>query len=293
MLVLGWMLVPITLFHALPLILSTLSWRNMLPAAGTPGLGTLLNIRWMRESINNLLPVGGVGGDLVGARLAHQRGVPGAAALGSVVVDLTVGLLTQLAFALVGLALLLAHSTEPAVLAAVGGVLGGLGLFFGAIILFFILQNRGLMAFGARIAGGLMSQARSERLVDNATDVDATVRAIYRDRRIWKAVAWRILAWFIGAGEIWLVMYALGKPIGFAEAIVLESFVVAVRSAAFLIPGAVGVQEGALVLFGSLFGIVPADALAIGLAKRVREIALGLPGIAAWQAVEGRRLFRQ
>ncbi len=293
MLIMGWALVPIALFHVVPLILSTLSWRNMLPANDATGMVVLLGIRWLRESINNLLPVGSIGGDLVGARLVHQSGVPGAAALSSVVVDMTVGLLTQLAFALVGLALLLAHSTEPAVLTTVGGALGGLAIFFGAIILFFVLQNRGLMVFGAKLAGSLMNQARSERLLDNASDVDRTVRSIYRDRRIRKAFGWRILTWFLGAGEIWLIMCALGKPIGVAEAIALESFVVAIRSAAFLIPGAVGVQEGILLLVGSLFGIVPSDSLAISLAKRVREILLGLPGIAVWQAVEGRRLFRR
>lgn len=292
MLLLGWALVPITLFHLVPLAISTQSWRNMLPVAGTPGFVTLIQIRWIRESINNLLPVGGVGGDLFGARLAHQRGVPGAAALGSVVADITVGLLTQLVFVAVGLALLLVYSREPAVLAIVGSVLAGLGIFFGIIILFFLLQNRGLMSFGAKVAGGLMSQARSEKLVSNAGDVDRAISAIYRDRRIWRASLWRIAGWFIGAGEVWLVMYFLGKPIGIAEALVLESFAVAVRSAAFFIPGAVGVQEGAFVLFGSLFGISPADSLAISLAKRVRELGLGLPGLAAWQVVEGRRLFR-
>jgi hypothetical protein len=46
-----------------------------------------------------------------------------------------------------------------------------------------------------------------------------------------------------------------------------------------------------MVLFGALLGL-PADlALAVSLAKRVRELALGLPGLAAWQWVEGRRLL--
>jgi uncharacterized membrane protein YbhN (UPF0104 family) len=57
------------------------------------------------------------------------------------------------------------------------------------------------------------------------------------------------------------------------------------------VPGALGAQEGGLVLFGAVIGI-PADlALAVALAKRVRELALGLPGLAAWQWVEGRRLL--
>ena len=66
-----------------------------------------------------------------------------------------------------------------------------------------------------------------------------------------------------------------------------------VHSAAFLVPGALGALEGGFVLFGALLG-VPADiALAISLAKRVRELALGLPGLIVWQWVEGRYLMRR
>ena len=53
-------------------------------------------MRWIRESVSTLLPVAGVGGDVVGARLAHQRGVSGAQATASMVVDITVGSATQL-----------------------------------------------------------------------------------------------------------------------------------------------------------------------------------------------------
>jgi uncharacterized membrane protein YbhN (UPF0104 family) len=59
------------------------------------------------------------------------------------------------------------------------------------------------------------------------------------------------------------------------------------------VPGALGVFEGGLVAFGALFGL-PADiSLAISLAKRVRELALGLPGLAVWQWVEGHHLLRR
>ncbi len=75
------------------------------------------------------------------------------------------------------------------------------------------------------------------------------------------------------------------------DAFILESLSAGVRGAAFMVPGALGAQEGGLVLFGALLG-VPADlALAISLTKRVRELAIGLPGLAAWQWVEGRRLL--
>ena len=127
-------LLPVTAFHLLPLVLSTLSWRYILGADGRPRMRILVMIRWIRESINNLLPVGQVGGELIGARLVHQRGIPGAVALGSVVVDLTVGLLTQLAFVVIGLVVLLIYSTSPEVLAVVWAVLIGMAILVGGLI---------------------------------------------------------------------------------------------------------------------------------------------------------------
>lgn len=296
----GWGLLAITAWRVVPMTLGTLSWRDMLPPPADPedsrrrpGFGKLFAARWVRESVNNLLPVGQVGGELVSARLINQLGMPGATALGSVVVDLTVGLITQMVFLLIGLGILVSISTEPAVLTVVWSLLAGMGLFFAILIVFLLAQQRGMMKFGAKVAGGLLSSARAGSLAARASEVDAAIRRIYRRPQIWRAASWRMLCWIAGSGEIWLTMYFLGKPISFGEAMVLESFGAAVRSAAFLIPGAVGVQEGAYIVFGNLFGFSAADSLVISLAKRVRELSLGIPGILAWQAMEGRHLLRR
>ncbi len=293
MALIGWGLLPITAFHAIPLVISTLSWREMLESAGRPALPVLVLIRWIRESVNNLLPVGQVGGELVGARLVHLRGVSGASALGSVVVDLTVGLLTQMVFVVIGLIILVSYSTEPNVLAVVWSVLAGMGIFLMCILGFFAFQQHGMMRFGARIAGNLMNDDARKQLAAGADDVDLTIRAVYRSPRIWRASAVRLVGWLLGAGEIWLIMYFLGKPISIGEALVLEAFITGIRSAAFLVPGAIGVQEGAAIIFGSLFGISAPESLAISLGKRVREILLGVPGLISWQIIEGRRLVER
>ena len=59
-----------------------------------------------------------------------------------------------------------------------------------------------------------------------------------------------------------------------------------VRSVAFAVPGAIGFQEAAYALLGPLFGLPPPAALALSLARRARDILLGVIGIASWQAVE-------
>jgi len=60
---------------------------------------------------------------------------------------------------------------------------------------------------------------------------------------------------------------------------VLESLGQAIRGAGFAIPGALGVQEGGYLLLAPLAGLAPGAALALSLAKRVRELLLGLPGL--------------
>lgn len=83
----------------------------------------------------------------------------------------------------------------------------------------------------------------------------------------------------MGTGEVWLALHLLGSPVGWGEALMLESLGQAIRGAAFFIPGSLGVQEGGYLLLARLIGLPPEAALALSLAKRARELLLGLPGI--------------
>ena len=71
----------------------------------------------------------------------------------------------------------------------------------------------------------------------------------------------------------------------------IEALVFAVRSIAFVVPGALGVQEGAYLLIAPLFGLDPQAAIALSLLKRARDVTIGLPALVAWQAGEGRKLL--
>lgn len=293
LLVIGWGLVPVTLFHVAPLWFSTLSWRELLPSQGRPRWTALTFARWIRESVNSLLPVGQVGGDLVCIRLAHAMGVPGAAAAASMVVDLTVGVITQLIFVVLGLLLLIALSAGPTVDMVASVLLAGIGVFVIAIGLFVVVQHRGMFAVTTKLAGGLLNSDKILSIVGKAAEVDATVRAIYGKRQaLIRSGVLRLIGWIVGLGEIWLIMYFLDRPITLAEAFVLESLGQGIRAVAFMVPGALGLLEGGYVVLGGLFGISPELSLAIALGKRVRELGLGLPGLVAWQIAEGHRFVR-
>jgi hypothetical protein len=59
------------------------------------------------------------------------------------------------------------------------------------------------------------------------------------------------------------------------------------------VPAALGIQEGAYVVLGGLFGISPEVALALSLLKRARSLLLGVPPLLLWQVAEGRLLWRR
>ena len=113
---------------------------------------------------------------------------------------------------------------------------------------------------------------------------------IYADRRRagWSCF-WRLAGWFAGAAEIWLCLWFLGVPARWTDAVILESLSQAGRSAAFTVPGAIGVQEAGIIALGLVLGLDPSTALALGLIRRARDLALGLPALAVWSAIEARR----
>jgi putative membrane protein len=278
MLAIGWWLLPITVFHLVPMLFSALSWRELLPSSSRPGVFTVILIRWIRESINSLLL--SVGGDVASVRLANVRGLPNAQAAASMVVDTTVGAVTQMIFVISGVALLLLQSSAHGVVLVACTVLIGTGALLAGI--------------AARLLRTLLPSRWMSALSSRASALDDAVVATYgRGGALFRAAVLRVIGWIAGAGEIWLALHALGTPLGLVDAFILESLSSGVRAAAFMLPGALGALEGSFVLFGALFGL-PADAaLAISLSKRVRELALGLPGLLVWHWLEAHHLLRR
>jgi putative membrane protein len=285
----GWGLIWVALFHLVVLVLLTVGWQALLDKEESLAFKTLLWVRWVGESIKGLLPVAQVGGDLVKARLAKHRGLPGDVAGASIVVDLTVSVVTQIIFTAIGLGLLLGSGAPKIIFP----ILISLGIMGFLVTCFYIVQRRGL--FGG-IAGALDRFTGNRGLhsfVGGAAALDAAINRIYRNRSaVLYCSFYRLFGWIVGTGEVWLALYFLDVPTKLGNALLLESLGQAVRSAAFLIPGAMGVQEGGFLLLGGLVGLSPEVALALSLTKRVRVLLLGIPGLISWQVSEGRRLRR-
>ena len=91
-----------------------------------------------------------------------------------------------------------------------------------------------------------------------------------------------LVAWLVGIGEAWLALRLMGQPQPLLTVLALEAVVFAVRSAAFVVPWAAGIQEGSYLALGAILGLPPETALTLSLVKRMPELILGMPGLFIW-----------
>jgi putative membrane protein len=287
----GWAIAAVVAYHFLvPVFLDTLAWWVLFPNSDRLSLWQLFWMRWIGESVSTLVPSAAVGGDVVRARLAslHGASVPTAAA--SVLVDITLGVFVQIAFTLAGLALIVSVTgherfVRPTLIGALLGII--------AIVGFYIVQRLGMFRFIGVIISRLANSSDWHSLINSGQTLDRTIRTLYARRRgVIGCCVWTTASLVLGSGEIWIALHAIGRQATLVNALIFQSVILAIRSAMFPVPGALGVQEGGYVVVGNLLGIPGDAAFALSLIARVRELILGIPGLITWQLFEARRLWR-
>lgn len=286
----GWQLWVVPAYYALPLACATLSWRYLFAREALPSWRLTIYATWVGLGINWLLPVAQIGGELTRARLLVGRHFPLDRALASVVSDKTLQVFTQALYTLAGLLLFASQRSEVSLGA---GAFGGVAVMGAAAFAFYRLQQAGLFGRASKLAARFFKDNPNLDLAANAAVIDAAVRATYNRRsRLLQALLWRVAFRLVLAGESWLALWVLGFPVSPIEALILESLGQGVRSAAFVIPGGLGAQEGGLIVVGTALGLPAEIALALSLCKRFRELSVGGPAILAWQFEEGWRALR-
>jgi putative membrane protein len=276
----GWGLVLVALLHLLPLALDAASIAVLYPGSARPGAGATLLARWLGESANSFLPAGPIGGPVVMTRYLAQRGMPTADAGAVITVSTTMQALAQMVFALLGmlmLGLLAGQSSQHAVRMPL--LLAGAVLAF-CISGFYIMQRRGLFGRLMRATARFAGPRDWSQLLSKAEAIDEAVQAAYgRTAAVAASFALSLLGWLIGTAEVYCILWLLHSPVDWEHALLLESLGQAIRAAGFAIPASLGVQEGGYLLLAPLAALAPETALALSLAKRSREVLLGVPGL--------------
>jgi putative membrane protein len=285
----GWMLLWLIPYRASYYLLYAICWLVLLrpyDPGHRVGLGYLFWATSVRDAIDRLLPVASVGGGVIGIRLLRWRGLATGAASASVIVEIALTVLVLCAF--VGLGLILLTDIN-----ATGEEYHRLLLAF-LLVLPVPLLTMLLLRYGA-VFGRLQKFVRkfADRgwLPETAASVDSELRAYFsRPWTLTVAGLLQFVALISGSFEVWFVLRLFGHPVSVGAALILESMSQAVRHLAFVVPAGIGVQEAGLVIFGQALGINSELALAVSMAKRVREVLCGLPSLMSWQWFEGRRL---
>jgi putative membrane protein len=284
----GWLGIPlIVLFHLTQMLASALGWQSIAaPLESPPRQRTYLLFRWIREAVNNLLPLAQIGGEFVAARLLQRRGEPLAPAVAGLIADLSLEIATQLLFTMLGLALLAQIAGTSELAAWVAKVLLLAALLLGGTIAAFRL---GLAATLEKALTGLGRSLLGWPVSARIAGLKAALLACYRARaRVLRGATWHLVSWLLGGLEVCLILHFFGADIGIGPGLAIESLGQASKALGFAVPGAIGVQEGGYLAVCSVLGLQPEMGIALSLMKRVREVVWGVPGLILWQRAEAK-----
>lgn len=285
----GWGIVWTSLYHVVPMMCCVIGWRALMPERHRPSHGFFLYLLWLRASVNNLLPVARIGGEVVAVRVMTGHGIRRTSAIAATVVETTLSVVAVFLFDVIGSIMFALRVSDRHI-----GWQLALGLLLSAPVIgaMVVVQRVGFFGLLSRIFA-LMFRSRWTKFAGGAARLDRAVHTMYRrKKRILICGVWQFASWASGAGEIWLALYFLGHPLPLAEAFMIEALIQAASSAAFVVPGALGVQEAGFLVFGQMLGLTPDIAVALAVVRRCRDLLLYVPGLIAWQVQEGRWLLR-
>lgn len=285
----GWRLLWLVPYRAGFFLLYAIGWRELLRACDPEpraGFGYVYWVTTVRDAIDRLLPVASVGGGVAAVRLMRWRRLPATPVVVSVIVEILLTLIAVYVFTAVGLLLLID-------LRGAGHDFDGLWLAFFAslpIPVLLVLLLRSGSPF-KRLHGLLRPIVGARLLAEGAASLDGELHvALSRNRALLIAGGLQLVAFFSASFEVWFALHLFGHPVSAEAAVVLESLTQAARYVAFIVPAGIGVQEVGFVIFGHMLGVGADLALAVSMAKRLREVLCGVPSLISWQWLEGRRL---
>ncbi|MBF0270034.1 MAG: flippase-like domain-containing protein [Alphaproteobacteria bacterium] len=241
----------------------------------------IFNIRLVGEMFNAVLPAGGMGGEPVKALILKRRfGIGLKAGTASLVLGKTVNMIALVLFLAIGFAFMVQSEKLPVVYKSVGGA--GLGVFALSILAFFLIQR---VRMTSRISKRLSVLPGGHKIAHRIVQIqefdDMLVRFYTKHRaRFLAAIGLAFVNWLLGILEVWAISWLLGQPVSMTDAWIIEAAIQLVRSAIFIMPASLGVQEGTfLLLYAAIAGSADLG-LAVALVRRARELCwLGWGGL--------------
>jgi len=263
----------------LAFLFNTLGWRYAIrPTHRRVALGDLFAMRMAGDAVNYVTPSASIGGEFVKARLLRRR-IPTAEAVGSVSLAAINQFLSQIVFILVSFAFFSSQVMTPAIASLIWGVGGFVAL--ACAILFYLGWRRNAFR---RLHVFLVGRGWFRHWTkdgDAWRELDETIFGSFRKHPLdsFLSVLFFTLGWGMGVVEIYLILYYLQIPAGWPTAIAIEGLSILVDMAFFYVPAKIGTQEGGKYFIFLLLGLDPGSGLALGVIRRLREIAWSFLGL--------------
>ncbi|MGE3459988.1 MAG: lysylphosphatidylglycerol synthase domain-containing protein [Kofleriaceae bacterium] len=264
--------------------LSALPWHVLLPREVRPGVGAAVTSRFAAAGANTLLPLAGMGGEVV--RLLWMR--PGTRAIGlaAVVIDRLLYAISSAMFLLGGVIVATRLISLPHAYTVGAAIAGLVLLVMSCAVLWVVARHR----MAQRIHGLVRRIRRSRAAAGNgftAKDVDAAFEEIVSHRaRLAAGLAIHVMARLVLALEIYAGFVAIDVPVAWDVAVVFAVVPVLLGFAGAVVPSQLGIQEGAQALVATALGITPASAVTVVLLTRMRQL---ITAAIAWLLIAAAR----
>jgi uncharacterized membrane protein YbhN (UPF0104 family) len=281
----GWSLAGLLMVESLSVLMNTAGWAMAFPPGERPVSAVrLLGARLAGDAVNYLTPSATVGGELLRVRLLGPDVAPSLrwASVSAAKIGQSVA---QAVFLLLGVAIVIPdQAVTRGWLGAPGtvvvAVLAGAGALASAVA-FVRAVDRGFWVTARDTLRWIkLGWLLPASWAGTGHDVDAALARVGRWRSV-GLLACFVAGWAVGALEIYLILRAIGVPVGWKMALALETGAVLIDGILFFVPGKVGTQEGGKVVLFAALGLDPVRGLTVGVVRRIRELAYAVLGLLA------------
>ena len=242
---------------------NTLGWLFTLSSRHRRGqFGRLFLVRLAGSALNQAIPVASLGGEPTKVFLLRSH-VPIEAAISSVVISRSAFSIAKAIFIFAGIITTASLiNLRPALIVA---LIAGFLITLSGILLFLVLQLRGLSTTSTRILARLHIPHRwLSSILQISPQVDEEIAGFYRSRRgdLVAAILSHQAAFLCGVCQVLLLLGWMGLARDWRIALAIESLSTLFGFATFLIPDSLGIKEGGLALTFSALALPVSAGLA-------------------------------
>ena len=278
---LGWGFLVIFAQEGVAILLYTLAWSRMIPPRhrAVP-FRSLVSMRLSGDAINHLAPSAVVGGELLRASLL-RRFVPAPAAFASVGLAAMAQFFAQLLFIVLGIPFLAEGGLQGRIAGAGVALAAILALAISGLI-YLVWRGDAFRRLQRAIErkSWLRAKWASSELDAQTLDHEIFGSLHERPKGFLASVALFYMGWFVAVADVYWILFFLGVPVPLSLAFSIAVLLVLVEGFFFFVPAKAGVPEGAAYAVFLALGLDPARGFALGLARRLRETAWDLLGLA-------------